>query len=139
MKRENILMIKGATSKRLFYFLSSLFRFISFVGLLIAYIVVKIVVRPSIVWLNILLLVLSLTSIATAVFNLVLCGFSATAYKHNKFIQITCFIATLLTGGVASSTFTGVAVFTPVLNDEVENERIINIKNKKGGRNETKK
>ena len=132
-------MIKGATSKRLFYFLSSLFRFVGFVGLLIAYIVVKIVVSPSINWLNALLLCLSITSLITAVFNLVLCGFSATAYKEKKCVQIICFLVTLLTGGVASSTFTGVAVFTPVLNDEVENERIFNIKNKKGGRNETKK
>lgn len=132
-------MIKGVTGKRLNYFSSCLFRFVSFVGLLIAYIVVKIVVRPQIVWLNWLLLGLSITSLLTAIFNLVLCGFSANDYRNKKFIQILCFLVTLFTGGIASSTFTGVAVFTKVLEEEVENEKLINIKQgKKVYKNETK-
>jgi hypothetical protein len=130
MKRERQ-MIKGATSKRFNYFLSSFFRMVSFIGLLIAYIVVKIVVRPQIGWLNILLLMLSITSLVTSIFNLILCGFSATAYRNKKFIQIICFVVTLVSGGMASSALTGVAVFTPVLDDEVENEGIVHIKKQK--------
>ena len=132
-------MIKGVMAKRLYFFLSSLFRFISFIGLTIAYVVVKIVVEPSIGWLNILLLTLAITTLLTAVFNLVMCGFTANAYKDKKLIQILCFIITLITGGIASSTFTGIAAFAKVLDEEVENENLINIKQIKGGNHETKK
>jgi len=121
-------MLQGAIAKRFYFVLSALFRFVSFLGLLIAYISVKITVRPPLAWLNALLLVLSLTCLATAVFNLILCGFTATAYKENKLIQIICFVVTLLTGGVASSAFTGLAAFTKVLEDEVKNEKIFNTK-----------
>ena len=127
-------MLKGAIAKRFYFVLSSLFRMISFLGLLISYIVVKLTVKPEIHWLNVLLLVLAITCLATSVFNLVLCGFTATAYKENKLIQIICFLVTLVTGGIASSTFTGIATFTNVLEDEVKNEKIFNTK-KMGKRN----
>ena len=121
-------MLKGATGKRFYYFLSALFRFVSFIGLLIAFIVVKIVVDPDIGWLNGLLLSLSILSLVTSLFNLVLCGLPATAYREQFAIQLICFILTLLTGGVASSTFTGIATFIKVEDDEIKNERIFNTK-----------
>ena len=121
-------MLKGATAKRFYYFLSSLFRGMSFLGLLIAYIVVKIVVRPQIDWLNALLLTLSILSLVTAIVNLVLCGMTASAYKDRLAIQIVCFLITLFTGGIASSTFTGVATFTKVDIEDVKSERIFNTK-----------
>lgn len=135
-------MFKGAFGKRFYYLLSALFRAVSFVGLLIAYIVVKIVVSPAIGWLNALLSVLSILSLATSIFNLVLSSFPATAYKEKFLIQLICFITTLLTGGIASSTFTGLAVFTKVLDEEVKNERLINtktLKNKEGKSDEKTK
>ena len=122
-------MLKGgATAKRIYYFLSALFRGVAFIGLLIAYIVVRITVKPEIGWLNALLIILALLNLATGIFNLVLCGLSATAYKEKFLIQLCCFVITLLSGGIASSTFTGLAAFTKVLDDEVENEKIFNTK-----------
>jgi len=128
-------MFKGATGKRFFYLLSALFRSLSFVGLLIAYIIVKIVVDPAIGWLNALLLILSISSLLTSLFNLVLCGFPATAYKEKFFIQLICFVVTLFTGGIASSIFTGFATFTRVEDSEIKNEGVYNtrtFKNKDG-------
>lgn len=131
-------MIKGATAKRFNFFFSALLRFVCFVGLLIAYIVVKITVKPQIAWLNALLLSLSLLGLATAVFNLILCGFTATAYKQNFAIQIICFLVTLCTGGIISTTLTGIATFSKVLDEEIKNEKIFNTKTFKGGQNEEK-
>lgn len=118
----------GSMGKRLNYFLSSLLRILSFVGLLIAYIVVLITVKPAISWLNILLLVLSITTLVSGVFNLVMCGLTASAYNNKKFLQIICFIFTLVTGGIISSVFTGVAVFTKVPAEEIESENIFKVK-----------
>jgi hypothetical protein len=112
---------------------------LSFLGLLIAYIVVKIVVEPSIDWLNTLLLTLSLLSLATSIFNLVLCGMPATGYAEKKGIQIICFIVTLFTGGIISSTLTGLGAFIKVEDDEIQNEKIFNtktFKNKDGKLND---
>ena len=95
---------------------------------MIAFIVVKIAVRPSIDWLNYLLLGLSLGGLVSGVFNLILCGLTATAYKTNKRIQIICLIVTILTGGIVGTTLTSVALGTRVLDDEVENEKIFKIK-----------
>lgn len=121
-------MFSGATGKRLFYFFSAGFRFISFLGLLVAYVIVKIVSEPQVRWLNALLLTLSLLSLATSAFNLVLCGMSATAYRQKFWVQLVCFVTTLFTGGVASSALTGFATFMKVEDEEIENERIINTK-----------
>ncbi|MCI5497061.1 MAG: hypothetical protein MR412_00510 [Firmicutes bacterium] len=121
-------MIKGANGKRFNYFMSAFFRLFCFVGCLIAFIVVKIAVRPSIDWLNYLLLGLSLGGLVSGVFNLILCGLTATAYKTNKRIQIICLIVTILTGGIVGTTLTSVALGTRVLDDEVENEKIFKIK-----------
>ena len=139
--KKEILMFKGATGKRFFYFLSSLFRIITFLGLLIAYIVVKIV-DPGIDWLNALLLTLSLASLGTSAFNLILCGFPATAYHEKKFIQFLCFILMIPTGGILSSVFTGFAAFIKVEDVEIKNEKIFNtktFKNKDGKENEKEK
>lgn len=135
-------MLKGATGKRFYYFLSSLFRIITFLGLLIAFIVVKIVMDPEIVWLNALLLSLSLGSFFTSAFNLILCGFPATAYHEKKFIQILCFVLMIFTGGILSTATTGLAVFTKVDPEEIKNEKIFNtktFKNKDGKLNEKEK
>lgn len=121
-------MLKGATGKRFFYFLSAFLRFIVFLGLVVAYIVVKITVNPPITWLNILLVCLMVSNFITSLFNLVLCGFSANQYRDNGVVQVICFLLTLLTGGIATSTITGVAVFTKVLPEEIKNEKIFNVK-----------
>ena len=121
-------MIKGANGKRFNYFMSAFFRLIGFVGCLIAFIVVKIAVRPSIEWLNYLLLGLSIGGLISGVFNLILCGFTASAYKINICIQVVCLIVTILTGGIIGTVFTSVALGTKVLNDEVDNEKIFKIK-----------
>ena len=121
-------MLTGATKKRVFYFASAFFRLIAMLGLIIAYIAVKIAVKPPITWLNILLLCLAISNLLTAIFNLILCGFSATAY-HEKFtVQLVCFLLTLLSGGIASTTFTGIGAFTKVLPEEIKNEGIYNTK-----------
>lgn len=126
-------MFKGATGKRVFYFTSAMLRTIVAVGLLIAYIIVKFTVKPSIVWLNTLLIVLAVAGIISALYNLAMCGMPATGYKTNKGVQIGCLIFTCLTGGILSSIFTGFAVFTKVLPEDVKNERIFNTKNFKRG------
>lgn len=121
-------MLKGATAKRFYYFMSALLRFIDFVGLLIAFIVVACTLKPAISWLNGLLITLSLLGLATSLFNLILCGFTASAYKQNFKIQLICFILTLVTGGIISSTMTGLAAFTKVELEEIKNEKIFNTK-----------
>ena len=118
----------GSMGKRLSYFLSSLLRFVSFVGLLIAYIVVLITVKPAINWLNTLLLVLSITTLVSGIFNLIMCGLTASAYNNKKALQIICFVFTLVTGGIVSSMLTGVAVFTRVPLEEIDNENIFKVK-----------
>jgi len=135
-------MLKGATWKRFYYFVSALCRFVDFLGLLVAFIVVKVVVEPSIDWLNALLLTLSILGLGTSIFNLCLCGLPATAYQEKKFIQILCFVITLLTGGVLSTTFTGLGAFIKVDEEEIKNERIFNtktFKNKDGKFNDKNK
>ena len=117
-------MFKGVNGKRINYLLSCGLRALCFVALLIAYIVVKIVVKPSIDWLNVLLICLSIGGLISAVFNLVLCGFTATAYKQSKTIQIICFVVTLLTGGIIATTLTCIAVFTRVTDEEIANENV---------------
>ena len=119
-------MLAGATGKRFCYALSSFFRMMSFIVLLIAYIAVKIVVRPEISWLNTLLLLLSISGLVSAVFNIVLCGFNAIQYKEKIVLQLICFLFTLCSGGIVGSTFTGIAVFTKVQKDDIKNEGIYN-------------
>ena len=121
-------MFKGSMGKRLAYFSSSLLRILSFIGLLIAYIVVKISVKPQIGWLNILLVSLTISTMLSGVFNFLMCGLTASDYKNKKFLQILCFIFTLVTGGICSSALTGVAVFTKVTKQEIEDENIFKVK-----------
>ena len=127
MKRSQKMM-KGANGKRFNYFMSAFLRLFCFVALLIAYIVVKICVKPSIEWLNLLLILLSIGGLLSGLFNLMLCGFTATAYKTNLTIQIVCLIFTILTGGFFATTFTSVALATKIPDEEVENEKIFKIK-----------
>ena len=121
-------MIKGSMGKRYHYFISAFCRLIGFLGLLIAYIVVKITVKPAIQWLNILLLCLSIGGLISGAFNFVMCGMTATGYKENKALQIICLIVTCLSGGILGTTFSAVALATKIPNDEVENEKLIKIK-----------
>lgn len=121
-------MIKGSMGKRYHYFISAFCRLIGFLGLLIAYIVVKITVKPAIQWLNILLLCLSIGGLISGAFNFVMCGMTATGYKENKAWQIICLIVTCLSGGILGTTFSAVALATKIPNDEVENEKLIKIK-----------
>ena len=58
--------------------MSSFFRLFGFLALLIAFIIVKITVKPAIEWLNLLLLLLSLGSLMSGIFNLAMCGMPAT-------------------------------------------------------------
>lgn len=121
-------VIKGANGKRLNYFLSAMFRGLAFLGLIIAYIVVKITVKPGIEWLNILLLCLSLGGLVSGIFNLILCGFTATGYKENFWVQLICLIVTCLTGGIVGTTLTSVAFACKVTDEEVKNENVIRLK-----------
>lgn len=130
--------MSGGMKKRVFYFLSAVFRFVSFLGLLVAFISVKIANEPDIEWLNALLLVLSLTCLVTSLFNLALCGMPATGYKQRFGLQLVCFLVTLVTGGIFSSAFTGVAVFTRVSDEEVANENLLNVKTFKKGEKDEK-
>ena len=121
-------MFKGATGKRLFYFLSAMLRIILAVLLLIAFVVVKIVVKPSIDWLNILLLLLSISGFVSGLFNLAMCGMPAIAYKSKRVIQFVCFGFTVLTGGILTSVLTGFAVFMKVSSEDIKNEKLFNVK-----------
>lgn len=121
-------MFKGATGKRVFYFSSAMLRVIVSIVLLITCIVVKLAVKPNIEWLNILLIVLTITGFISGLFNLAMCGMPAIAYKSKKVIQIICFLFTLVTGGILSSILTGFAVFTKVLPEDIKNEKVFNTK-----------
>ena len=118
--------------------MSAFFRALTFIGALIAYIVVKIVVKPQIEWLNLLLLFLSLGSLLSGLFNLCLAGLTATAYKENKMIQIVGLVFTLVTGGFFSSVFTCMAVAIQPTVEEIKSENLIKI-NKKGFKNDKQK
>ena len=121
-------MLTGAIGKRFYYFMSSFFRLIGFVALLIAFIVVKITVKPSIEWLNLLLLLLCIGSLMSGILNLAMCGMTATGYKTSKAIQIGCLIVTILTGGILGTVFTSLGFAGKVSDEEIENENIIKIK-----------
>ena len=121
-------MFKGATGKRVFYFSSAILRVILSLLLLVAFIVVKIVVRPNIDWLNALLIILSISGFVSGIFNLAMCGMPAIAYKSKKAIQIICFVFTCITGAPLSSVLTGFAVFTKVLPEDIKNEKVFNTK-----------
>ena len=121
-------MLNGATGKRFYYFMSSAFRFLGFVALLIAYIIVKIAVNPAIELLNILLITLSIGGLVSGIFNLILCGMPATGYKLNKLSQILCLIVTILTGGIVGTAFTTIAFAMKVTDEEVENEKITKVR-----------
>ena len=125
-------MFKGATGKRVFYFSSAMLRVITSIALLIAVIVVKFTVKPSIEWLNALLIILTISGIVSGLFNLAMCGLPAIAFKNNKAIQVVCFIFTLITGGVLSSILTGFAVFTKVMPEDIKNEKVFSTKTFKG-------
>ena len=125
-------MFKGATGKRVFYFSSAMLRVVTSIALLIAVIVVKFTVKPSIDWLNALLIILTISGIVSGLFNLVLCGLPALAFKSKRGIQIVCFIFTLVTGGPLSSLITGFAVFTKVLPEDIKNEKVFNTRTFKG-------
>ena len=114
--------------KRFHYFMSAFFRAIGFLGLLIAYIVVKITVKPPINWLNTLLICLSIGGLISGIFNFAMCGMTATGYKENKALQIICLIVTCVTGGILGTTFSAVALGTKITAEEVENEKLIKIK-----------
>lgn len=125
-------MFKGATGKRVFYFSSAMLRVVASIALLIAVIVVKFTVKPSIDWLNALLIILTISGIVSGLFNLVMCGLPALAFKSKRGIQIVCFIFTLVTGGPLSSLITGFAVFTKVLPEDIKNEKVFNTRTFKG-------
>lgn len=125
-------MFKGATGKRVFYFSSAMLRVITSIALLIAVIVVKFTVKPSIEWLNALLIILTISGIVSGLFNLAMCGLPAIAFKNNKAVQVVCFIFTLITGGVLSSILTGFAVFTKVMPEDIKNEKVFSTKTFKG-------
>ena len=125
-------MFKGATGKRVFYFSSAMLRVITSIALLIAVIIVKFTVKPSIEWLNALLIILTISGIVSGLFNLAMCGLPAIAFKNNKAVQVFCFIFTLVTGGVLSSILTGFAVFTKVMPEDIKNEKVFSTKTFKG-------
>ena len=125
-------MLTGATGKRFYYFMSSFFRLIGFLALLIAFIVVKITVKPAIEWLNLLLLCLSLGSLMSGLLNLSMCGMPATGYKTSRAIQVFCLVLTIITGGIVGTVFTSIAFAQKVTDEEVENENIVKIKKHRG-------
>ena len=124
-------MLTGATGKRFYYFMSSFFRLIGFLALLIAFIVVKITVSPAIEWLNLLLLLLSLGGLMSGLLNLAMCGMTATGYKTSKAMQIFCLVLTIVTGGIFGTVFTALAFSRKVSEEEIENENIVKIKKHK--------
>ena len=124
-------MLTGAIGKRFYYFMSSFFRLFGFIALIIAFVVVKITVKPAIEWLNLLLLLLSMGSLMSGIFNLAMCGMPATGYKSSKTIQIVCLIVTILTGGIFGTVFTSLGFALKVSEEEIKNENIIKIKKHK--------
>lgn len=127
-------MITGAMGKRFNYFMSAFMRLICFLGTLIAYIVVKVTVNPPIEWLNILLLLLSIGGLISGIFNLIMCGMTATSYKEMKFVQILCLIITIITGGLLGTLFTSMAFAGKISQEEVDNEKLIRVRGKKNGK-----
>lgn len=121
-------MIVGAMGKRFNYFMSASCRLICFLGTLIAYIVVKITVKPQIEWLNILLLILCIGGLISGIFNLIMCGFTATSYNERKNLQIICLIITIISGGLLGTLFTSIALATHISTEEIDNEKLIRIK-----------
>ena len=122
--------LSGATNKRLYFFMSAICRAFTFIGCLIAYIVIKIAVNPEILWLNLLMLFLSLGSLLSGLFNLCLCGLTATGYTQNRWIQIINLMFTCVTGGIASTTFTAIAVSIRPTQEEIDEENLIKVKKK---------
>ena len=118
----------GSTWKRLYFFISAVLRIVSSVALLVGYIVCRVVIDPDIIWLNMVLFILTWACLATGLFNLVMCGMTATAYKDMMKTQLICFVSTLLTGGIFSTILTGVAVFVPVDPEELKREATYNTK-----------
>ena len=127
-------MLTGATGKRFYYFMSSFCRLIGFLALLIAFIIVKITVKPAIEWLNVLLISLSLGGLMSGILNLAMCGIPATGYKSSKKMQIVCLVVTIITGGILGTVFTSLALGQKVSDEEVENENIIKIKKHRGNK-----
>lgn len=121
-------IMAGATGKRFYYFASAFVRGISFLGALVAFIVVKLAVQPNIVWLNILLIALAIGGLLSGIFNLILCGFTATSYQEKKGLQIVCLLVTIFTGGILGTIFTSIAIGCKVTKEEIENEKLIRIK-----------
>lgn len=116
--------MKGAMGKRFAYLLASVFRLFMFFACLIAYIVVKLAVKPPIPWLNALLLCLSIGGLISGAFNLIMCGYSAYGYKKNITVQICDFILTFITGGIIGTSFAGIGLFTRVQPGDIESEGI---------------
>ncbi len=116
--------MKGAMGKRFAYLLASIFRIFMFFACLIAYIVVKLAVKPPIDWLNALLLSLSIGGLLSGAFNLIMCGFSAYGYKKNLTLQICDFILTFITGGFVGTAFAGIGLFTRVREEDITSEGI---------------
>lgn len=111
--------------------MSGFLRLICFLGTLIAFVVVKIVVSPPIEWLNILLLLLSIGGLISGVLNILICGMTATGYRENKIIQIVCLIFTIVSGGLLGTIFTSIAFATKIDDEEIENEHLVKIKGSK--------
>lgn len=120
--------MQGAMGKRFNYFMSAFFRLLCFLACLIAFVVVVIVVKPAIVWLNVLLICLSIGGLISGVFNILLCGMTATGYNENKSVQIICLIVTIITGGLLGTLFTSIALATKISKEEIDNEKLITIK-----------
>lgn len=118
----------GATNKRIYYLLSGVVRLLSFIVFLVAAIVVGIVVRPVIMWLNILLVALSIGSLISAVYNIALCGMTAHSYRNNILVQVIGMILTAVSGGIVSTTFTAIALGTRVTEDDLELEGIVRVR-----------
>ena len=116
--------MKGAMGKRFAYLLASVFRIVMFFACLIAYIVVKIAVKPPIEWLNILLICLSIGGLLSGAFNLIMCGFSAFGYKKKLAIQICDFVFTFISGGFIGTAFAGIGLFTRVREEDITSEGI---------------
>ena len=117
--------MKGVFYKRLYYFFASLCRLIGFLATLIGYIVVKIVVKPSIAWLNGLLLYLSIAGLVSGILLLLMCGMTVRNYKHNKFRQIVILIITIITGGLFGTIFSSFALGTRLTDEDMENESMM--------------
>lgn len=117
--------MKGVFYKRLYYFFASLCRLIGFLATLIGYVIVKIVVRPSIAWLNGLLLYLTIAGLVSGILLLLMCGMTVRNYKYNKFRQIVVLVITTITGGLLGTIFSGIALGTRLTDEDMENESMM--------------